>query len=71
MLTYPLIHPAILRVLTALAGAIPIEGPYARAEAPPIWSEFRQILTAHGATDPLERLSGSCSTRRAAARTWR
>ena len=110
MLTYPLIHPDILRVLgraghgsrvliadgnypfrttlgpnaelvslnlahgivtasqvlTALAGAIPIEaatvmatlteGPYALAEEPPIWSEFRQILAAHDCTRPLEQL---------------
>ncbi len=53
-------------VLAALVSAIPIEaaavmatateGPYAMAEDPPIWGEFRHILAARGFTDPLERI---------------
>lgn len=46
--------PTVTQVLTALAGAIPIEeacvmdyartGPYALKKDPPIWQEFRRVL---------------------------
>lgn len=53
-------------VLAALASAVPIEaaavmayateGPYAMADDPPIWSEFRDILAAGGFNDPMDRI---------------
>ena len=53
-------------VLAAVASAIPVEaaavmataktGPYAMAEDPPIWSEFRDILAAHGFAEPLDEI---------------
>ena len=53
-------------VLAALVAAVPIEaaavmatateGPYAMAEDPPIWQEFRAILAASGFTEPMEQI---------------
>ena len=53
-------------VLAALVAAVPIEaaavmatateGPYAMAEDPPIWQEFRDILAASGFTEPMEQI---------------
>ena len=53
-------------VLAALVAAVPIEsaavmayateGPYAMAEDPPIWGEFRDILAAGGFTEPMEKM---------------
>ena len=53
-------------VLAAVASAIPVEaaavmataktGPYAMAEDPPIWSEFRDILAAHDFAGPLAEI---------------
>ena len=53
-------------VLAALVAAVPIEaaavmatateGPYAMAEDPPIWREFRAILAASGFTEPMEQI---------------
>lgn len=58
------------QILEALCTAVPIEaaatmdyarsGPYALSEAPPIWAEFRQILSAAGVPaelEPLERMA--------------
>ena len=58
------------QVLEALVTAIPIEGaavmqkltegPYAMSEDPPIWDEFRQILSGSGnevALEPIERFA--------------
>ena len=53
-------------VLAALVSAVPIEaaavmatateGPYAMAEDPPIWQEFRDILAASGFAEPMEQI---------------
>jgi L-fucose mutarotase len=53
-------------VLAALVAAVPIEaaavmatateGPYAMAEDPPIWREFRAILAASGFAEPMEQI---------------
>ena len=53
-------------VLAALVSAVPIEaaavmatateGPYAMAEDPPIWREFRDIMAASGFTEPMEQI---------------
>ena len=53
-------------VLAALVSAVPIEaaavmatateGPYAMAEDPPIWREFRAILAASGFAEPMEQI---------------
>ena len=53
-------------VLAALVSAVPIEaaavmatateGPYAMAEDPPIWREFRDILAASGFAEPMEQI---------------
>ena len=53
-------------VLAALVSAVPIEaaavmatateGPYAMADDPPIWREFRDILAASGFTEPMQQI---------------
>ena len=53
-------------MLAALVSAVPIEaaavmatateGPYAMAEDPPIWREFRAILAASGFVEPMEQI---------------
>jgi L-fucose mutarotase len=54
----------VAQVLAAVASAIPLEaantmgyektGPYALAEDPPVWDEFRRVLVAAGLTVKLE-----------------